>query len=165
MEDLTRPSDLVSSRIFVPAYPFSENFSNASARNVLDKLEVVYSYVTSNYSYDTQLAQTVSSGYVPSLDHMLEVKKGICFDYAALMTGMLRSQSIPCKLVVGYAGSAYHAWISVYSEETGWIDNAIYFDGTSWQRMDPTFVSCAGNSADMRRYIGDNSNYSPVYFY
>ena len=28
----------------------------------------------------------------------MEIKKGICFDYAALMTGMLRSQGIPCKL-------------------------------------------------------------------
>ena len=34
------------------------------------------------------------------------------------MTGMLRSQGIPSKLVVGYAGTAYHAWISVWTEET-----------------------------------------------
>ena len=32
------------------------------------------------------------------------------------MTAMLRSQNIPCKLVVGCAGTTYHAWIDVYVE-------------------------------------------------
>ena len=50
---------------------------------------------------------------------LLEKKSGICFDYAALMTGMLRSQGVPCKLVVGYAGTVYHAWISVWTAEHG----------------------------------------------
>ena len=64
------------------------------------------------------------------------------------MTGMLRSQGIPCKLVIGYAGTVYHAWISVWSEDTGWIDSAIYFNGTTWQRMDPTFASTGGGVFD-----------------
>ena len=99
------------------------------------------------------------------LDTVLEKKKGICFDYAALMTGMLRSQGIPCKLVVGYAGSAYHAWISVWTEETGWLESTIYFDGQSWQRMDPTFASTGGQSAAIMKYIGDGKNYSVKYLY
>ena len=81
------------------------------------------------------------------------------------MTGMLRSQGVPCKLVVGYAGSAYHAWINVWSEETGWIDAVIFFDGQSWKRMDPTFASSAGESAEIMKYIGDGSNYTAKYFY
>jgi len=67
--------------------------------------------------------------------------------------------------VVGYAGGAYHAWISVWSEETGWIDGAIYFDGSTWQRMDPTFASSGKQSAAIMAYIGDGSNYSAKYFY
>ncbi len=134
-------------------------------KDPLKKVEKVYKYVVKNLKYDKKLAKTVQSGYLPDLDKVLKKKKGICFDYAALMTGMLRSQGVPCKLVVGYAGSAYHAWISVWSEETGWIDGAIYFDGTDWQRMDPTFVSSAKNSASIKKYVGDGSNYSPKYLY
>jgi len=63
------------------------------------------------------------------------------------MTGMLRSQGIPCKLVVGYVGTAYHAWISVWSSDQGWIDGVIYFNGVAWQRMDPTLASTGGNTA------------------
>lgn len=131
----------------------------------LEKVEAVYDYVVNNISYDTELAATVKSGYLPELDNVLEKKKGICFDYAALMTGMLRSQSVPCKLVVGYAGETYHAWISVYTEKDGWIDNAIYFDGIAWKRMDPTFASSANQSEAMLKYIGDASNYTEKYIY
>ena len=61
------------------------------------------------------------------------------------MAAMLRSQNIPCKLVVGFAGEVYHAWISVWSPGKGWVEGAIYFDGTDWQLMDPTFASTTGN--------------------
>ena len=131
----------------------------------LKKVEAVYDYVVANISYDTNKASSVKSGYLPVLDSVLKDKKGICFDYAALMTGMLRSQSVPCKLVVGYAGDAYHAWISVWTEDSGWIDGAIYFDGKAWHRMDPTFASSGNQSAAIMKYIGNGANYSAKYLY
>lgn len=131
----------------------------------LKKVEAVYNFVVKNLTYDRQKAATVQSGYLPVLDTVLATKTGICFDYAALMAGMLRSQGIPCKLVVGYAGTVYHAWISVWSQETGWVDGVIYFDGTSWQRMDPTFASSGKQSASIMQYIGDGKNYTTKYLY
>ena len=137
----------------------------AGMEEPLDKVKAVYDFVVQTLTYDHQLAASVQSGYLPALDTVLANKKGICFDYASLMTGMLRSQGVPCKLVVGYAGTAYHAWISVWSQETGWIDGAIYFDGVSWQRMDPTFASSGRQSAAVMKYIGDGSNYTAKYLY
>lgn len=131
----------------------------------LAKVEKVYSFVVKSLTYDKEKAQTVKSGYLPVLDTVLAEKKGICFDYAALMAGMLRSQGIPCKLVVGYAGTAYHAWISVWTEASGWVEGAIYFDGTTWQRMDPTFASSGKGSESIMKYIGDGSNYTVKYLY
>ena len=127
----------------------------------LKKVEKIYNFVIGNLTYDDQRAATVKSGYVPVLDSVLAEKKGICFDYAALMSGMLRSQGVPCKMVFGYAGDAYHAWISVWTEATGWIGNAIYFDGNTWHRMDPTFASSSNSSAAILKYIGDGANYKP----
>lgn len=125
----------------------------------------VYNYVINNVSYDEAKAQTVTSGYVPNVDNVLASKKGICYDYAALMTAMLRSQNIPTKMVFGYAGSAYHAWINVYLDEVGWVDNAIYFDGKDWKLMDPTFASSGKNSDAVKKYIGDGANYQSKYTY
>ena len=133
--------------------------------NPLEKVEAVYNYVVNTLTYDYDKAANVKSGYVPVLDTIMETQKGICFDYAALMTGMLRSQGVPCKMVFGYAGNAYHAWISVWSDDEGWVDGAIFFDGTTWHRLDPTFASSADKSDAIMQYIGDGSNYTEKYFY
>lgn len=131
----------------------------------LKKVEKIYNYVVENISYDTDLAQSVKSGYLPDLDQVLAKKKGICFDYASLMAGMLRSQDVPCKLVIGYAGTTYHAWISVWTSENGWVDNIIQFNGETWNRMDPTFASGSNKSQSIMNYIGDGNNYSVKYLY
>ena len=81
------------------------------------------------------------------------------------MSAMLRSQGVPVKLIVGYTGSAYHAWINVYSETEGWIEGQIYFNGNEWKLMDPTFASSGGNSESIRQYIGNGANYTAKYQY
>lgn len=131
----------------------------------LEKVKAVYDYVVGTLKYDYNLAATVQSGYLPVLDTVLEKQTGICFDYAALMTGMLRSQGVPCKLVVGYAGTIYHAWISVYSEKTGWVEGVVYFDGAAWKRMDPTFASTGRQSSSIMDYIRNDENYVVKYLY
>lgn len=131
----------------------------------LEKVKTIYNYVVQNISYDRQLAATVQSGYLPDIDEVLAKKKGICFDYAALMSAMLRSQEVPTKLVVGYTGTVYHAWINVYSEKQGWIDGVIYFDGQDWKLMDPTFASSNKSSQAIMKYIGNGANYQAKYLY
>ena len=133
--------------------------------NDLKKVELVYNYVIKNFTYDKEKAATVKSGYLPDVDNILLIKKGICFDYAAVMATMLRSQNIPCKLVVGYTSNMYHAWINVYTEKTGWIDGMIYFNGSKWQLMDPTFASSSKQSSAIMKYIGTGSNYTSKYTY
>ena len=130
----------------------------------LDVVQNIYNYVIKNISYDTEKAQNVSYGYVPDIDDTLSSKKGICFDYAALMTSMLRSQNIPTKLEVGYSGDAYHAWISTYIDDKGWVDDIIQFNGDSWQIMDPT-LAATNDSAAVKRYVGDGSHYVVKYTY
>ncbi|MDD3251525.1 MAG: transglutaminase-like domain-containing protein [Lachnospiraceae bacterium] len=137
----------------------------ASAADALGVITNVYDYVTQNVRYDTNKAQTVQSGYLPNVDAVLASKTGICFDYAALMTAMLRSQNIPTKLVIGYTGSTYHAWVNVYIDSVGWVDNIIYFDGQNWSLMDPTFASSGGQSEEIKKYIGNASNYQAKYTY
>ena len=133
--------------------------------NELDKVSVIYNYIITNFTYDKELAATVQSGYLPVLDSILANKKGICFDYAALMTAMLRCQDVPTKLVVGYSGSAYHAWINTYIDGQGWVNGVIYFDGQQWKLMDPTYASSSNSSAAIMQYINNTSNYTAKYLY
>ena len=135
----------------------------------LEKVKAVFDYTVDNVKYDYAFAKEVSqgkhTGYLPVVDQTLNTKKGICFDYAALMTAMLRSQNVPCKLVIGYAGEVYHAWINVYVPGTGWVDRVIYFDGNNWTLMDPTFTSSGKRSDSVMKYVTDQTNYTQQYAY
>lgn len=131
-------------------------------------VEAVFSYVTENITYDDSLAAQVSSGdvqdYVPSPDSTLSSGKGICFDYSSLMSAMLRCERIPARLVMGYANNQYHAWISCYVDEVGWVDDIISFDGKTWTLMDPTFA--AGKTKKQRKKLAeDYGSYIVKYVY
>lgn len=130
----------------------------------LDVVSNIYDYVIKNISYDTAKAENVQYGYTPNPDDTLASGTGICFDYASLMSSMLRSQKIPTKLEVGYAGDVYHAWISCYVDEIGWVDDIIEFDGKNWSLMDPTLAANNSSSA-VKDYIGDGSKYIIKYTY
>ena len=105
----------------------------AGAGSDAQKVSRIYSYIVNNISYDYNKMNNLPSGYLPNPDSTLSSRKGICFDYAALMAAMLRSQGIPCKLVIGNADGAYHAW------------NMVYVNG-SWQLYDATY-GAAGQRA------------------
>lgn len=126
----------------------------------IDILKTFYAYVTSHISYDYDKADSVEAGYLPDIDDTLSTGTGICFDYAALTTAMLRSQDIPCKLQIGYSGDVKHAWIDVYIRGSGWVTKAVSFDGDTWKLMDPTFDANSDGDEAIQEYIGDESNYT-----
>ncbi len=92
--------------------------------------------------YDNEKAANVQAGYIPNLEQVLQEKKGICFDYAALMAAMLRAQNIPTRLVMGDLSSEgiYHAW------------NQVEIDG-EWTWYDPTYGK--NNKNKTEDYIED----------
>ena len=133
-----------------------------NAYSDLDVIKLVYDYAVGEIDYDYESVENVTSFYIPNVDNVLESKKGLCFDYAALMTVMLRTQRIPTQLVIGYAGDEYHAWINVYTKETGWIYAAIEFNGTQWTRLDPTFADTSNQSTG---YIDKETSYHAMFYY
>jgi transglutaminase-like putative cysteine protease len=134
----------------------------SSADTDLDVVSAVYNYIIETITYDYDKAATVQSGYLPDVDEIFTTKTGICFDYAAVMATMLRTQGIPTRLEVGYMGEQYHAWISIYTDETGWINGIIEFDGSQWKMLDPTFASTSGSPES---FTTENSKYTTKYVY
>ncbi|MEG1862401.1 MAG: transglutaminase-like domain-containing protein [Oscillospiraceae bacterium] len=137
----------------------------AGAHSEIEVVSSVYNYVMKNLSYDYEKSKKLQSGYTPKVDEILDEGKGICFDYAAVMATMLRTQNIPTKLDVGYAGTIYHAWLSVYIKDLGWVNGIIEFDGVSWQLMDPTFADNDNQSKEIMKFISDKENYDTKYKY
>jgi transglutaminase-like putative cysteine protease len=74
------------------------------------------------------------------LTEVLQLRRGVCQDFAHLMIGCLRTLGIACRYVSGYilttppvgqprmiGCDASHAWVSVYCDGYGWVD----FDPTN----------------------------------
>jgi transglutaminase-like putative cysteine protease len=61
----------------------------------------------------------------------LEQRRGVCQDYAHIMTAIARAWGIPCRYVSGYlyhkgsrdrsAANATHAWVEAYLPSLGWV--------------------------------------------
>lgn len=93
-----------------------------------DKLAAIYGYVVGNYTYDYSKLGKLPSDYLPDINNTDRTKKGICYDFAAVLAAMLRSVDIPAKLIKGYgdAVDGYHAW------------NEVYIDG-KWKPIDTSY--------------------------
>lgn len=61
----------------------------------------------------------------------LEQRRGVCQDYAHIMTAIARAWGVPCRYVSGYlyhkgahdrsAANATHAWVEAYLPSLGWV--------------------------------------------
>lgn len=125
--------------------------------NVSDYISSVYQFV-SQYDYDYEKANVINSSadknYVPDVESIYHERKGICFDYAAVMVAMLRSQGIPAKIEFGFVNGFYHAWVNVYQYDK-------VLNSYIWKLYDPTFASSA-DPATLVVYMQDPSNYKPI---
>lgn len=111
------------------------NLANALMKDSItdeDKVKAAYKYVTENISYDNDKIRRIDTSYVPSVSSTISSRTGICYDYAALFAGLLRSEGIPTKLVKGYGkfSKEYHAWNEVYVND-------------KWQVVDTTYDAAA----------------------
>lgn len=100
-----------------------------NAKSDEEKAALIYNYIVDKISYDYELAATVQTGYIPDIDVTYAKATGICYDYATIMAGMLRSVGVPTKLVTGFHKDdveTYHAW------------NKVYYNG-KWQIIDTTY--------------------------
>lgn len=81
-----------------------------------EKINAIYEYIVNNVKYDYKKIGNLSSDYLPQIDETFTTNKGICYDFASVFAGMLRSNNIPAKLVKGYTKNVegYHAWNEVY---------------------------------------------------
>ena len=86
------------------------------------------------------------------LSEVLVLRRGVCQDFAHLMTGCLRVLGLPARYVSGYilttpppghvkmvGADASHAWVSVFSPGLGWVD----FDPTNDLVVDDEHVTLA----------------------
>ena len=111
-----------------------------TAPSEIERVYAIYTFLTETIAYDYPKAEVAKTTFIlPKVDETLSLEKGICFDYAALMSAMLRVQHIPTRIITGFTDLGYHAWVEVYIQDEGWINPSIYFKQSTWTHIDPTF--------------------------
>jgi len=95
----------------------------AAVRDLTDRIHA-------DFKFDSR-ATTVNT----PLEDVLELRRGVCQDFAHLQIGCLRSLGLAARYVSGYlrtipppgkprlgGADASHAWLSVFCDDLGWID-------------------------------------------
>ncbi len=140
------------------------NEINKDAYSDIEIIKNSFEYVSGNIEYDYSKLERTENFNLPDLDKTVDERKGLCLEYSSLLVAMLRSQGIPAKLVIGYAGDVYHAWVSVYTTEKGTIDEDTSFSGEGWVIIDPTLAATGDVLPGFTDSHG-NREYKPMYEY
>jgi transglutaminase-like putative cysteine protease len=84
-----------------------------------EKFKAIYIWVISNISYDfDKYKNIINKNYSDEYGALvtLKSKKGVCYDFSALIAALSRAENIPAKLSMGYSENVfgYHAWVEFY---------------------------------------------------
>ena len=91
-----------------------------------EAFDAVCGFMKTQFVYDFVKAATIKPGVLPDIDGSYDKHMGVCQDLSAIMACMLRTQGIPCKLMIGYADKNYHAWtVTIIDGEE------VFFDPTA----------------------------------
>jgi transglutaminase-like putative cysteine protease len=120
-----------------------------------EKANTIYKYVVNNYLYDYDKYRKLKSGYIPDIQIIYKLKKGVCYDISALMAAMLRSQGIYTKLITGYTTniSVYHAWNLIYDTKQ-----------KKWITVDATYDICKIAAGKKIKMIKKDNEYSDMVY-
>ena len=110
----------------------------AAAGNNYDKSVAIEQYLRSHFAYTLELPRTVARD--PLAQFLFERKRGHCEYFASSMAVMLRSLSIPARIVNGFRTGEFNDLTSQYvvraANAHSWVE--AYFPGYGWIAFDPT---------------------------
>ena len=149
--DRSTKLDVEQYRVPSPAVPVLNSTRDYARRNFadgrpwLDAMLELTQRIRREFKYDTK-----STNVSTSVEEVLEMRSGVCQDFAHLMLSCLRSLGLPARYVSGYvlnrrkdgkdsnAGAdASHAWVASHCPAHGWVA----FDPTNGKIADTEFVT------------------------
>lgn len=104
-------------------------------RPVLECASDLTSRIFNEFAYDGEVTDIATT-----IDDILQIRRGVCQDFAHVLIGAMRAFCLPARYVSGYlltrppegteklvGADASHAWVSVWAPGIGWVD----FDPTN----------------------------------
>lgn len=97
---------------------------NDGSRNIRELTEAFSRFIFENFTYRKGIT-TIET----TVDEIMQIREGVCQDFAHVLLQLLRTSGIPCRYVSGYicpnkngmrGEGATHAWVEVYIPQIGW---------------------------------------------
>lgn len=154
-------SEFVCDSRYIRASPDLVDYARSSfraGRPILEAVQDLTHRIHTDFQYD-QSATTVAT----TLFEVFARRRGVCQDFAHLQIACLRSLGLAARYVSGYLSTepppgcvplvgtdATHAWLSIYSPGTGWVD------------VDPTNDQFPGDRHILLAWGRDYDDVSPI---
>ena len=98
---------------------------NTTNKSIAEIAQICNEYIFTNFKYIKGITNIETT-----VDEILELRSGVCQDFAHVMLQILRTLKIPSRYVSGYicpnkngmrGEGATHAWVEAYIPGTGWV--------------------------------------------
>jgi transglutaminase-like putative cysteine protease len=92
---------------------------------IIEIAQLCNQYIFDNFTYTKGITNIETT-----IDEILEIKKGVCQDFAHVLLQLVRTVGIPARYVSGYicpyesglrGEGATHAWVEIYTPTQGWL--------------------------------------------
>jgi transglutaminase-like putative cysteine protease len=94
-------------------------------KSILEIAQQCNNYIFNHFTYTKGITNIETT-----VDEILEIRKGVCQDFAHVLLQLLRTAGIPSRYVSGYicpnesglrGEGATHAWVEIYTPNQGWL--------------------------------------------
>ena len=98
---------------------------NRADKSIITIAQECNAYIFKHFTYTKGITNIETT-----VDEILEIKKGVCQDFAHVLLQLLRTAGIPSRYVSGYicpnesglrGEGATHAWVEIYTPKQGWL--------------------------------------------
>lgn len=93
-----------------------------ASSNKITYISEALTYVKENYKY---LDEKIDTAYIPDISKFIKLGEGNRLEFASLFAGLMRSNGIPCKVVICLDNKEKYIWNEVYYNDTWNIVNPV----------------------------------------
>ena len=113
----------------------------------VETVKKIHEFVVQNLSYDKSKAEKALSQTYGAA-RALELKSGVCVEYADLFIALCRAKGIPAKYIGGIPTEGEslgkgHAWVEVYLANYGWVPTDPTWGDTgavTFEKLRPSYI-------------------------
>ena len=113
--------DVPGVRELASRHPIADPTSRVAVEEALDELTLA---ISRDFAYDRAVTNVYSA-----VDEVLELRAGVCQDFAHLFIAVARAMGVPARYVSGYihaqrgsgVATASHAWAEAWVPARGWV--------------------------------------------